>query len=197
MKVRAAPQAARALASVMLLAAGCSSGNASNPASAPTAVTVAPPFTTQAGTPAEQAALTDAIKRYWTVYSSVYNNPRQDMSIVDTVATGEEAASLRDQAAQVAAQGIVSSGGIKLVRLTVTSVAPSPVAGGPTTANVITCNDVSANTGVDPSGKSVVNPNRLPQTKTSFRLQNPTPENPSGWRVIQGRSGPTIPCDPS
>ena len=181
----------------MLLAAGCSSGSTSNPDPAPTGVTVAPPSTTQAGTPAEQTALTEAITRYWTVYSSVYNNPRQDMAIVETVAAGEEAASLRDQAAQVAAQGIVSSGVIKLVKLTVTSVAPSPVAGGPTTANVITCNDVSANTGVDPSGKSVVNPNRLPQTKTSFHLQNPTPQNPSGWRVSQGRSGPTIPCDPS
>jgi hypothetical protein len=198
MQVRVRRQVvAAACAATAVLAAGCGGGAASNPAPTPTAVTVAPQTTTPARTAAEQAALTAAITRYWTVYSSVYNNPRQDLAIVDTVSAGEEASSLRDQAAQLVAQDIVSSGAIKLLRLRVDGVSPSPVAGGPTTANVTTCEDVSTNTGVDPSGKSVVDPNRLPQTQATFQLQNPTPENPAGWRVIQGRTGPTIPCDPS
>lgn len=188
--------AAAALAAVALLAAGCGTASSAG-TSATSAATVAPPATTQAGTPAEQIALTDAITRYQAVYSSVYNNPRQDLAIINTVAAGEEAASLRDQAAQLIQQGIVSAGQIKLLRLRVDSVSPNPVAGGPTTANVTTCNDVSGNTGVDPSGKSVVNPNRLPQTQATFRLENPTPDTAAGWRVVQGRSGPTIPCDPS
>lgn len=198
MQVRARRQvAAAALVATALVTAGCGGGAASNPVPAPTAVTVAPPPTTQAGTAAQQAALTAAITRYQAVYDSVYNNPRQDLAIVNTVAAGEEALSLRDQAKQVAQQKLVSTGSIKLVRLRVDSVTPSPVAGGPTTANVTTCNDVSATTVVDTSGKSVVDPHRLPQTKTTFRLQNLTPKNPAGWRVIQGRSGPTIPCDPA
>jgi hypothetical protein len=131
-----------AVALLLALGTACgTTGTESTPAPGP--VTVAPPATTQAGTAAEQAVLTDAISRYLAVYSSVYANPRQDMAIVDTVASGEEAASLRDQAAQVAQQGLVSSGAIKLVRLKVGSVTPSPVAGGPATANVTTCDDVS------------------------------------------------------
>jgi hypothetical protein len=160
------------------------------------AATVAPPSTTQAATVAERTALTDAITRYQAVYSSVYNSPRQDLAIVDTVAAGAEATSLRDQAAQLIAQGIVSSGAVKLLRLRVDSVSPSPVAGGPTSANVTTCEDVSANTGLDRTGKSIVNPNRLPQTQATFQLENPTPDDAAGWRVTQGRTGPTIPCDP-
>ncbi len=197
MQVWARRQAATVWAAMVLLAVGCGTGDASGPGPTPTAVTVAPPSTTQAGTAAEQAALTDAITRYQSVYSSVYANPRQDLAIVDTVAAGEEAASLRDQAAQVAAQGIVVTGAIKLLRLRVDSVSPSPVAGGPTAANVTTCNDVSGTTATNPDGSSNLNPNRLSQTKTTFQLQNPTPADPAGWRVIQGRSGPTIPCDPS
>ena len=197
MQVWARRQAATVWAAMVLLAVGCGTGDASGPGPTPTAVTVAPPSTTQAGTAAEQAALTDAITRYQSVYSSVYANPRQDLAIVDTVAAGEEAASLRDQAAQVAAQGIVVTGAIKLLRLRVDSVSPSPVAGGPTAANVTTCNDVSGTTATNPDGSSNLNPNRLSQTKTTFQLQNPTPADPAGWRVVQGRSGPTIPCDPS
>lgn len=197
MQVWARRQVATVWTAMVLLAVGCGTGEASGPGPTPTAVTVAPPSTTQAGTAAEQAALTAAITRYLVVYDSVYNNPRENLAIVDTVAAGEEAASLRDQAAQVTQQGLVSTGQTTLVRLTVNSVSPSPVAGGLITANVTTCNDVSHTTAVDPSGKSVVDPNRLPQTKTTFQLQNLTPADPAGWRVIQGRSGPTIPCDPS
>lgn len=185
------------LAGTALLATGCGSDAATYIPPATTAATVAPPSTTAVGTPDEQAALADAISRYWNVYSAVYNDPEQDLSIIDTVAAGEEAASLRDQAAQLVEQGIVSAGEIELVRVTVDSLTPSPVAGGPITANVTSCNDVSGNTGVDPSGASVVDPNRLPQTQATFQLQNPTPDDPAGWRVIQGRTGPTLPCDPT
>jgi hypothetical protein len=161
------------------------------------AATVAPPSTTQAATVAERTALTDAITRYWTVYSSVYNSPRQDLAIVDTVAAGAEATSLRDQAAQVAQQGLVSSGQIKLVRLKVGSITPPSVAGGPSTANVTTCNDVSRLSLNNPDGSSNIDANRLPQTQATFQLENQTPDDAAGWRVIQGRTGPTVPCDPS
>lgn len=196
MRAQLSRRAAATVAATALLAAGCGTSATSSPGPTPTTVTVAPPSTTQAGTAVEQAALTDAISRYLAVYSSVYANPRQDLAIVDTVASGEEAASLRDQAAQVAQQGLVSSGAIKLVRLKVGSVTPSPVAGGPATANVTTCDDVSGLSINNPDGSSNSDPNRLPQTQATFQLQNPTPEDAAGWRVIQGRTGPTVPCDP-
>lgn len=197
MKARARRQGVAAVfAAAALLSAGCGTDSSAETPTTNTPATIAPPATTQAGTPEEQAALTDAVSRYWAVYDSVYANPRQDLSIVDTVAAGEEAASLRDQAAQVAEQGIVSAGQIKVLRLTVDSISPNPVAGGPTTANVTTCNDVSATTGVDPSGTSVIDPNRLPQTQADIQLQNSTPGDAAGWRVIQVRTGPTVPCDP-
>ena len=184
---------------VLLLALAGSACETTDKGSAPatSAATIAPPATTEAANPAEQAVLTNAVSRYWAVYSSIYNDPRQDLAIVATVAGGEEAASLRDQAGQLAAQGIVSVGAVTVARLTVGSLTPSPVAGGPTTANVTTCNDVSSVSGVDPSGASVVDPNRLPQTQAAVRLQNSTPDDPAGWRVIQVRTGPTVPCGPS
>lgn len=188
---------AAVVAAALLVAVGCGTSGASSPAPTPSAATVAPPTTTQAGSADEQAALTAAVTRYLAVYSSVYSNPRQDLAIIDTVAAGEEATSLRDQAAQVAEQGVVVTGAIKLLRLTVGSVSPTPVAGGPTTANVTTCSDVSGTTATNPDGSSNLNPNRLPQTQATLQLQNPTPSDSAGWRVIQGRTGPTVPCDPA
>ena len=188
--------ATAALAAFALLAAGCGTDTtARTPATNPPA-TIAPPSTAQAGTEAEKATLTTAINRYLAVYDSVYNNPRQNLVVVDTVASGEEAASLRDQAAQVARQGIVSAGQTKLLRLRVDSLTPNPVAGGPSVANVTTCNDVSGTTATNPDGSSSLNPARLPQTRATFQLQNPTPHDAAGWRVIQVRTGPTVPCDP-
>lgn len=196
MQLRMTRRAAAAVAAA-LFAAGCGASDASRPTPTPTTITVAPPATTQAGTAGEQTALTDAVTRYLAVYSSVYANPRQDLTIVDTVAAGEEATSLRDQAAQVAQQGLVSSGAISLLRLTVDSLSPSPVAGGPTIANVTTCNDVAGLSINNPDGSSNSDPNRLPQTQANFQLRNPTPNDSAGWRVIQGRTGPTVPCGPS
>ena len=188
--------AAAALAAFALLAAGCGADSAARTPITNPPATIAPPSTTEAGTAGDQSALANAINRYQAVYTSVYVNPRQDLSVIDTVAAGEEAASLRDQAAQVAKQGLVASGSITVLRVKVDSVSPSPVAGGPTTANVTTCNDVSGLTIKNPDGSSNSNPNRLPQTQSTFQLQNPTPHVATGWRVIQGRSGPTVPCDP-
>lgn len=200
MPVRARHQfTAAVFAAMALLVTGCGTDDPApaEPPPSPTALTVAPPSATPEGTAADQAELSDAVSRYLAVYDSVYNDPTQDLAVVDTVAGGEEAASLRDQAAQVVEQGLVSSGRTELVRLTVDSLTPSPVADGPITANVTTCNDVSDTTGVDPSGVSVIDPNRLPQTQAEVRLQNPTPDDPAGWRVIQVRTGPTLPCDPT
>lgn len=188
--------AAAALAAAALLAAGCGTGSSAGTPPASTAATVAPPETSAPNVDAAvQDQITRAVTRYLEVYTSVYSNPTQDMAVVDTVASGEEAASLRDQAAQVARQGLVVAGSVKLLRLSVNDLTPSPVSGGPTTAHITTCNDVSGTTVMNPDGSSNVDPNRLRATKANLQLQNGTPGNPAGWRVTQVRTGPTVPCD--
>ncbi len=185
-----------ALAAAALLVAGCGTDSSAGRPTSSVAVTVAPPGTSATNVdPALQGQLEAANIRYWGVYDSVYNDPRQNLAVIDTVAAGEEAASLRDQAAQVLEQGLIGTGSIKVVRLTVTSVTPAPVEGGPTTVMVKSCNDVSGTTATTPDGKSVIDPNRLPQTKAILTFQDTTPNDPAGWRVIKGLAGPTIPCD--
>ena len=112
------------------------------------------------------------------------------------MARGDEAVSLKDQARQVGDQHLVVGGAIKVLRVSVVSVAPDPpVVSSPATAVVKSCDDVSSFTAVNPAGKSVIDPRRLPQTQATFTLTNPTPIDGTGWRVTKGESGTTIPCD--
>lgn len=70
----------RHAAVVLFLALGTACGTTDIESSPPPGpVRVALPATTQAGTAAEQAVLTDAINRYLVVYNSVYANPPQDL----------------------------------------------------------------------------------------------------------------------
>ncbi len=183
---------AEALA-ILAVSTACSS--TPPPPSPPMPIPAAPfPATVSA---ALQQQLTDAVTRYQTVYSSVYNNPRQDLSVVDSVAAGQEATSLKYQAQQVADQHLIGSGTIKVLRVTVVDVTPNPpITGNPAMATVKACDDVSGTVGTTADGRSVVDPKRLPHTQTLFTLMNPTGSDASAWRVTKGESGTTIPCDP-
>lgn len=185
-----------ALVAAALLAAGCGTDSAAEAPPPSSPATVAPPATTTTSVdPAVQDRLVVAVTQYLAVYDSVYADPTQDLAVVDTVAGGQEAASLRDQASQVAEQGLVVEGSVELLRLRVDDITPSPAEGGPTTANVTTCNDVSGTTVTNPDGTSNVDPNRLAETQAELQLQNTTPASPDGWRVTQVRTGPTVACD--
>jgi hypothetical protein len=190
------PAIALWLVIAIALMSGCSAAPAAEDPPPSTAATVTAPAST---TPAVDAAttqqLTDAVTSYQRVYSSIYLNPRQDLSIVDTVATGEEAASLRSQAQQLIDKMVTTTGTIAVLRVTVSSVTPSPTPGGATTASVRSCNNVSAVTGTLPDGTSVVDPGRLPETQATIQLQNTSSTDSPSWRVTQVRSGATIPCD--
>lgn len=188
--------AVAALAVAALLTAGCGTDSAVEAPRPSSAATMTPPATTTLTVdPAVQEQLVAAVTRYLAVYDGVYSDPTQDLAVVDTVAGGEEAASLRDQAMQVAAQGLAVEGSVELLRLRVDDITPSPSEDGPTTANVTTCNDVSGTTVTNPDGTSNVDPNRLAETQAELQLQNTTPSNPDGWRVTQVRTGPTVPCE--
>lgn len=193
---------AAASLAVIAAAAGCST-TTSSPAPQGSTVFVAPsPASTatappSAGFPALQQQLTDAVTRYTQVYSSLYVNPRQDLSVIDTVATGQGANSLRSQATQVADQHLVVTGEIKVLRLTVVSVDPSPpIASTAATATVKSCNDVSSTTVTTSDGKSNVDPKRGPQTQTVLTLTNAAPANAAAWRVSTVEPSTTL-CDPS
>ncbi len=187
-----------AVAAVLAATAGCSS---EPPHTGPTgsAVPIPPPVANTAPTDAVlQQQLTEAVTNYQRVYSSVYTDPTRAAIEVPEVATGDEAVSLKDQARQVGDQHLVVGGAIKVLRVSVVSVAPDPpVVSSPATAVVKSCDDVSSFTAVNPAGKSVIDPRRMPQTQATFTLTNPTPVDGTGWRVTKVESGPTIPCDPS
>ncbi len=191
---------ALATSAVLAGTVGCSSSDA--PPAPPVTKAISPPAptsslatSTSGVAPELQRQLTDAVTRYEHVYSSLYLNPRQVLGVVDSVATGQEAAGLRDQAKQVADQGLIVTGAIKVLRVTVVKVTPDPpVDATPVTATVKSCNDVSSVTGRTPDGKSVVDPKRLPQTQETLTLVNPAPANAAGWRVSNVQSGTTIPC---
>jgi hypothetical protein len=189
-----------AVASVLAAAGGCSS---TPPTPAPgvgstLAMTLPPPVSTTALSATDlHQQLTDAVTRYSKVYSSLYLNPRQDLSVVDTVATGQGADSLRSQAKQVADQHLIVTGEVKVLRVTVVSVTPNPpVASLPATATVKSCNDVSSTTATTPDGKSNIDPTRGPQTQTVLTLINATPADAAAWRVSTVEPSTSL-CDPS
>ena len=198
--IRATGCVAGALA-VLAVTAACSSAP-SHPATEGSTMPLTPPppaaTTTTTAADALQQQLTEAVTNYQRVYSSVYTDPTRAAIEVDTVAAGQEAASLKYQAQQVADQKLVVGGAIRVLRVSVVSVTPDPpVVSSPATAIVKSCDDVSSFTAVNPAGKSVIDPRRLPQTQATFTLTNPTPIDGTGWRVTKGEAGPTIPCDSS
>ena len=186
-----------ACAAVAASVGGC--GSASNTGQqAPTAATtLSLPRQPPDATPELQKQLSDAVTRYEQVNNEVYSNPRQDLSVVDTVATGQGADSLKSQARQVADQHLTVTGAIKVIRVSVVRVDPDPpVPSAPATATVKACNDVSTTTVTTPDGKSDVDPKRGPQTQTVLALTNPTPSNPATWLVAMSELA-TSPCDPT
>jgi hypothetical protein len=176
---------------------GCSSAGTSGQQPPTTAPTISPPRQPPDPTPELQKQLGDAVTRYEQVNNAVYSNPRQDLSVVDTVATGQGADSLKSQARQVADQHLTVTGAIKVIRVSVVRVDPDPpVPSAPATATVKACNDVSTTTVTTPDGKSDVDPKRGPQTQTVLALTNPTPSNPATWLVATSELA-TSPCDPT
>ena len=184
----------------LMISTACSSSEPAHPTATGSTLYVTPPPPVVNTAPTGEVLhqqLTDAVTRYEHVYDSVYLNPRQDFSVVDTVATGQAADSLRSQAKQVADQHLIVSGEGKVLHVTVVSTTPTPVVSSlPATATVKSCTDVSTVTGTTPDGKSVVDPKRGPQTQTEYTLINATPTVASAWRVST-LAPSTSPCDPT
>ena len=127
---------------------------------------------------------------------AVYNDPRANLGLVDSAATGQWATNLRYQGQQIIDQNLKVTGTTVVVRTNVASVTPSPVVSGqPASAVVKTCNDVSAIQITKADGSSGVNPNRLPQNQATLTLSSPNPVDPAAWRVSDVIEGATIPCD--
>ena len=191
-----------ALALLPLAACGSSSSGGGSSSSLATTVLPVPsarPSTAAPGTaqdPVLVAALDTAARHYWQVESAVYTNPRANLPLVDTAATGQWAVNLRYQGQQVIDQNLRVTGTTAVVRTNVGSVSPSPVVPGQTaTAVVKTCNDVSAVQVTRPDGSSGVDPKRLPQNQATLTLTNPTPADTTAWRVSAIAQGPALQCD--
>ena len=195
--------AAGALA-VLPLAAACGSSPEVGGAPTSLATTVLPlpsaaPSSAVPGTvqdPQLVAALDAAARRYWEVQTAVYVDPRKNMPLVDTAATGDWATNLRNQGQQIIDKNLTVTGTETVVSTSIASVVPSPVVDGQVaTATVKTCVDYSTFTLTRPDGSSGVDPKRLPQNQSTLTLTNSTPQDPAAWRVSGVSQGPTIPCD--
>lgn len=188
-----------ATVAILTIFAGCSSAAPAHPAPTGSTLYLTPPPPVVNTAPfgaALQQQLTDAVTRYEHVYDSLYLDPRQNLNVVDTVATGQAADSLRSQAKQVADQHLIVAGEAKVLRVTVVTTTPTPLdSSQPATATVKSCTDVSTVTGTTPDGRSVVDPKRGPQTQTQYTLINATPAVASAWRVST-LAPSTAPCDP-
>ena len=194
--------AAGALAVLPLAACGTTPEAGGSPTSLATRVLPLPPSASVAATPGTLqdpdliSALDAAARRYWTVESAVYTDPRANLSMVDSAATGQWADNLRFQAQQIIDQDLTVTGKVEVVRTNAASVTPSPVVPGQAaTAVVKTCNDVSAVQFTQADGSSGTDPARLPQNQATLTLTNPTPSDPAAWRVSDIAQGPAIPCD--
>ncbi len=189
-----------AAVAILTIFAGCSSAAPTNPAPTGSTLYLTPPppvVNTAPSGAALQQQLTDAVTRYEHVYDSLYLDPQQNLNVVDTVATGQAADSLRSQAKQVADQHLIVAGEAKVLRVTVVNTTPTPLGSSqPATATVKSCTDVSAITLKTPDGKSNVDPKRGPQTQTQYTLINATPAVAAAWRV-SALAPSTAPCDPT
>lgn len=146
--------------------------------------------------PVLASALDEAARRYWSVQSQVYLDPRSNMGLVDTAATGAWADNLRSQGQQIIDKNLRVTGSITVVRTNIASVMPSPaMPGQAATAVVKTCNDVSAVQVDRADGSSTIDPNRLPQNQAALTLINSDPSAAGAWRVSAIDQGPAVPCD--
>jgi hypothetical protein len=190
---------AGALLLLPLAACGTSSGTGSGLGTTTLPVPSARPTTVTPGSvqdPQLASALDAAARHYWTVEDAVYNDPRANMGLVDSAATGQSAMDLRYQGQQIIDQNLKVTGATVVVRTNVASVTPSPVVSGePATAVVKTCNDVTGVQSTKADGSSGINPNRLPQNQATLTLTSPNPTDPAAWRVSELVQGSTIPCD--
>ena len=183
----------------LMISTACSSSEPAHPTATGSTLYVTPPPPVVNAAPTGDVLhrqLTDAVTSYEHVYDSLYLHPQQNLNVVETVATGQAADSLRSQAKQVADQHLMVTGEGKVLRVTVVNTTPTPLdSSQPATATVKSCTDVSAITLKTPDGKSNVDPKRGPQTQTKYTLINATPAVAAAWRVST-LAPSTAPCDP-
>lgn len=176
--------------------AGCGGAEA-GPTPAPTATSLplpspAPP---SPGQIVEQQ-ITDAVTRYDEVATSLFTNPAADLAVIETVATADEATSLRSQVEQIRAARLQVTGAVNLATVRVTDFQPS-AAESAVTAAARVCQDVSTYKVARPDGTSDIDPQRLDRTLAEMTLTNITPGDASGWRVSLSSNNSRTACDPS
>ncbi len=170
---------------------GCGTNSTAAPPTS-SAAQLTPP--TNPPTPAQIAEqqVTPMVQHFTQVVSSVFANPNQNLAVIDTVATGTAATSMRDQARQTLDNKLVFKGDSRVVWVHLTDYKPNV---SPVTATTRVCQDVSGSTITRPDGKSDVDPQRLDKNLAILTLTNATPNNPAGWRVSNADYNSRRPCD--
>ncbi len=169
---------------------GCGTNSTAAPPTS-SAAQLTPP--TNPPTPAQIAEqqVTPVVQHFTQVVSSVFANPTQNLAVIDTVATGDAAASMRDQARQTLDNKLVLKGESRVVSVHLSDYQPNA---RPVTATTRVCQDVSGSTITRPDGKSDVDPQRLDKNLAILTLTNATPNDPAGWRVSKADYNSRRPC---
>jgi hypothetical protein len=170
---------------------GCGTNSTAAPPTS-SAAQLTPP--TNPPTPAQIAEqqVTPVVQNFTQVVSSVFANPTQNLAVIDTVATGDAAASMRNQARQTLDNKLVLKGESRVVSVHLSDYQPNA---RPVTATTRVCQDVSGSTITRPDGKSDVDPQRLDKNLAILTLTNVTPNDPAGWRVSKADYNSRRPCD--
>ncbi len=170
---------------------GCGTNSTAAPPTS-SAAQLTPP--TNPPTPAQIAEqqVTPMVQNFTQVINSVFSNPNQNLAVIDTVATGNADASLRDQVRQIVDKKLTVKSASRVVSVRVSDYKPNA---SPVTATARVCTDASGSTATRADGQSDVDPQRLPQSLAVLTLTNATPNDPAGWRVAEATYDTHQACD--
>lgn len=190
------------LAAVLAGTAACGGGTDTDPA--PTSSE--PPKITDiehAGRSPEQQATEGAIaavKGMYKARATIENDPRADMNQIAQFTTEPYLGRLSADMELRRSQGIVGEGEIRVVRTNPEEVtAPKDEKGNPIAgdAEVLlkTCADVTEYHSYGPDKKDLVDPDRLPQQQSIYRVVNQEWPSGSGWRIVENTLPTVEECD--
>jgi hypothetical protein len=192
-----------AVSAALLLStlAGCSNNSASRaPTSDPSSTSTPSPSQTTSEPPSEsevaEQSASKVVRDYYETVGRLRQDPSQPLSQLKAVANGGQLAAQETFTRNQRKAGNRQTGDAKVLEVLVQSVNLQPAKGQVPEVQLDVCWDVSDVDVLDPSGKSVVSPDRADVGWTRYTVTNhewaKRPED--GWRVISGQDLEKAPC---
>jgi hypothetical protein len=160
-------------------ATGCGNNTAQAPTPGPThTVDVSPP-----ANPVHDAAAAQVLKTlaaYYTLYNKLSQNPNDDLTAINTVASGQEITAFTADIQDDKDRGLHAVGDVTVANSKITDLSITP---SNASAAADLCLDVSKVQGVDAQGKPANASGRLVHQLGRFSITNSIWPDPTGWRV--------------